>query len=277
MKLTSVCFVIAFSAFLILCSCSSGDNQAQPGTPAFSWNAAKETFAAGDYNKTVDHLEKLVVAENDYTARAQPWLLVVTSGMARGYADLADAFEAGSRASKRDPASFRRSMNNYRGAANRTGLRFAEVFDQFQKSKGDQTPLAFSYPTGNASPPAQLAKISSGIPVTGPEMDATEKQALQREVLLSACRAAGAEGDSAKAQELFRAGNVQEPRAVFVMALAKSLYEQSQLYNHNKMDDPEKQKIFSGRALAALKSIPETQASKELSGKITGGGKRARI
>lgn len=274
MRLT-VASSLALSTLLFLCSCSS-DNSAQPGTPAFSWNAAKETFAAGDYNKTIDHLEKLVANENDYTARAQPWLIVLTFGMARGYADLADAFEAGSRASKTDPSSFRRRMNSYRSAANRMGLRSAELFDQFQKTTAPQTPLAFTYPTGNPAQSGQLARIGSGFLMTGPEMDTVEKQALQRGVLLATCRSAGAEGDSAKTQAMFKTANVEVPRAVFVMAMAKSLYEQSQLYGRTKMDDPQKQKILSERALAALKSIPETQASKELTGKIQG-GKKAKI
>jgi len=274
MRLTFASSLVLFTV-LFTCSCAS-DNSAQPGTPAFSWNAAKETFAAGDYNKTMDHLEKLVANENDYTARAQPWLLVLTSGMARGYADLADAFEAGSRANKTDPSAFRRRMNSYRSAANRTGLRFAELLDQFQKTTAAQTPLTFTYPTGSPAPPAQLTRIGNGVLITGAEMDTAEKQALQREVLLATCRAAGAEGDSAKAQAMFKSANVETPRAVFVMAMAKSLYEQSQLYGRTKMDDPEKQKILSERALAALRSIPETQASKELTGKIQG-GKKAKI
>src|SRR5713226_10277436 len=101
---------ILLSACFMLVSC--GDSNApQPGTPAFYWAAAEETFAAKDYIKTMEHLEKLGATDNEYTARARPWLLVMTSGMARGYMDLADNFDAGTHANKTNPIDFRRRTN----------------------------------------------------------------------------------------------------------------------------------------------------------------------
>jgi len=104
------------SANLILFSCSSNDAP-QPGTPAFYWSAAKETYAAGDYQKTVDHLGNILSSQNEYVARAQPWMLIMTSGMARGYMDLADAFEAGGHANQPQATAFHRLVNDYRGYA----------------------------------------------------------------------------------------------------------------------------------------------------------------
>src|SRR5947207_6910599 len=92
-------------------SCSS-ESGPKPGTPAFYWSAAKETFAASDYVKTSQNLEKIVATENDYTARAQAWLLTLTSGQIRGYLDLADGLEAGVRAKKMDPGGYRKYISN---------------------------------------------------------------------------------------------------------------------------------------------------------------------
>src|SRR5206468_12504255 len=117
-------------ATIILISCS-GDSGPQPGTPGFFWAAAKQTFAVGDYQKTLDHLDKVVSSENEFTPKARPMLLVLTSGMARGYGELADRFETGARANKADPGGFRKNMNTYRGQASRLALRFAEVFGDF--------------------------------------------------------------------------------------------------------------------------------------------------
>ena len=58
------------SVFTFLSSCSSGPAGPAKGTPAFYWQAARETFAAGDNIKTLEHLDKLLVEENEYTARA---------------------------------------------------------------------------------------------------------------------------------------------------------------------------------------------------------------
>ena len=257
----------AISPNLILLSCS-GDSGPQPGTPGFFWSAAKETFAAGDYAKTMDNLDKIVATQNDYTARARPWLLVLTSGMSRGYGELADRYEAGARANKADPSSFRRNMNNYRGQAGRFALRFAEVFGDFQKSKDETVPLAFPYPTGSANPPLVLTKVASGISPTQADMNSAQKQNVDRAVLLAACNAAGAPDDPAKTQEILKAADAKVSRAVFVTAMAGALYDQSQLFSRLKLDDPEKMKILCNRAQDALKGIPESKQTKELTGKI---------
>ena len=257
----------AISVNLILISCS-GDSGPQPGTPAFYWSAARETFGAGDYLKTIDNLDKIVAGENEFTARARPWLLVLTSGMSRGYGELADRFEAGARANKSDPSGFRRNTSTYRNQASRLSLRFAEVFGDFQKSKDDTVPLAFPYPTGSANPPLLLTKVASGISPTTADVEAAQKQNVVRGVLLAACAAAGAPDDPAKTQEILKAAGAKVPRAAFVTAMASALYDQSQLFSRQKLDDPEKMKILCSRAQEALKSIPESKETKELSGKI---------
>src|SRR5258708_29207573 len=125
---------LIFTCFLISCSDSGAPKE---GTPAYFWSAAKETFAASDYVKTVEHLERLTANENEFTTRARPWLLIMTSGTTRGYMDVAESFDAGARANKTNPTALRRTTNNYRAAANHTPLPFVQLFDQFSSSKDD--------------------------------------------------------------------------------------------------------------------------------------------
>ena len=253
---------------LFLISCS--DNGApKEGTPAYYWAAAKETFVASDYVKTVEHLEKLTTNENEFTTRARPWLLVMTSGITRGYMDLAESFDAGAHASKTNSTAFRRSTNAYRAAANRTALEFVQVFDQFSKSKDDPVPLALPSPTGGMTPAPQLARAAAGtMPLPG-ELEPAVKHSIKRGVLLATCAAAGAPEDPAKTQELLKAGTLQVPRAAFMTAMATTLFEESKLYGQRQIDNPERVKIFCTRALDALKTVPETKQTKELSSKIT--------
>ena len=82
-----------------LSSCAT-DNAPKPGSPAYLWAAANETFAANDFVKTSEHLDKILASDNEYTARARAWSLILISGMARGYMDLADNFEYGVKAKK---------------------------------------------------------------------------------------------------------------------------------------------------------------------------------
>src|SRR5436309_1422775 len=108
-------FGAAVLALAILSSCSSEPAGPAKGTPAFYWQAANETYKTGDYLKTLDHLDAILATDNDFSARALPWSLVLTSGMASAYMELADEYEAGSRANKSSPTAFRQSLRNYRG------------------------------------------------------------------------------------------------------------------------------------------------------------------
>src|SRR5882762_5746224 len=133
---------VALAGLNFACSTSSAP---EPGTPAYYWAAAKETFAANDYAKTSEHLDKVLASDNEYSARARPWLLILTSGTVRGYMEVADKLESGVREKKADPGGFRKYISNSRSTAGRLSLHFAETFMRFQKGKDDPVPLAFNF------------------------------------------------------------------------------------------------------------------------------------
>jgi hypothetical protein len=266
------------AAGLFTVSCDSGPTAPQKGTPAFYWSAAQETFGSGDYLKTSDHLESLLRSDNEFRARAQPWQLVVTAGLADGFRDLADNFETGARSNKSNPTPFRRQVSDFRTSANRHALQFAEAFQHFLKTnKDEKIVLAFTYPTGSTAFVPQLKQVAAGILIPPPEITNAQKRALERGVLRSACRVAGAPDDSARAQALFKSGSVEIPRSDFVVAMAGALHDEAQIYAPGKGDQPDRMKTFCNLALDALKSVPESKESKELTAKIQGTLKKLRI
>jgi hypothetical protein len=260
---------------LILFSCS-GSNAPEPGTPAFYWAAAKETYAAGDYQKTVENLGNILSSQNDYTARAQPWMSILTSGMVQGYMDLAEAYDAGGHASHGNTTNFHRMVNTYRGDANTLALQFAENFSKFQ-SKDEYVTLAFAYPTGSPTEVVLLNRVAGGAWLPEAEIETAQKRAIERAVLLATCRAAGAKNDPAKAQDLLKTGEAKVPRAAFVEAMAAALFEESQLYSLNRLGQPDKMKIFCSRAQEALKTVPASSESQDLDKKIQAAMKKAKI
>src|SRR5262249_29144732 len=155
-------------------------------------------------------------------------LLILNSGVIHGYLDVADNLEYGVRAKKGDPGSFRKYISNYRSTAGRLTLNFAEAFMRFQKGKDDPVPLAFKYPNGSATPLQELTRAAEGMPLQPAEIESAQRRAVERQVLLETCRAAGAPDDTSKTLELFKSGNVQVPRSTFLAAMANSLYEQAQ-------------------------------------------------
>jgi hypothetical protein len=256
-------------ASLLTFSCSSGPAAPEKGTPAFYWNAAKETFGTGDYSKTLDHLDNLMKKDSEYRAQAYPWYLVLSTGMAHGYMELADRFETGAKANKTSPSDFRRQVSNYRRSARELTMGFVEAFDNFQKANSDaEVTLAFPYPSGSPGEPPTIARVASGILPPEAEIETAQNTELKRTVLLATARATGSEDDTTKAQALFKTTPVKVPRATFVEAMAMAMYDHAMLFDKKKMDEPNRMELMLTRASAALKGIPENKSIKDLSGKI---------
>ena len=270
-KTRSRVFVIAaaIAVILIATSCSTGPEPPRMGTPGFYWQAAKETFAAADYVKANSHLEQVIKTDNEFTARALPWRLVLTAGMAKGYGELADTYEAGARANKINPTPFRRQTSEYRSAAGHLALQFGETFLKFSKTRYEQNiPLTFSFPTGSTAPVQELSKIGFGAALPPAVAESVPKRVIERAVVLAACGALGARDDVAKAQAVFQPGNPQAPRDVFVLALANNLFDLSDLFSRSKLDQPDRVQLFSNEALDVLKTIQETKETKDLTARI---------
>jgi hypothetical protein len=264
-----LCLTALIAGLLLAAACSSGPPAPQMGTPPFYWQAAGETFRAGDYMKAADHLEQLCKKESEFTERARPWHLVLTGGMAKGYMELGDAFEEGARANRANPTPFRRHANDLRTMAARRSLQFAETFRDF--AKHDHTkpvPLAFAFPAGSIAPIQDLGRISSGVPLPQTQIETIQARSVERGVLRAVTAAVGALDDVAKAQSTFQAGTASVDHDTFALAMATMLHDQATLFARDKLDMPDRMKLFCDQATEALKNMKETKESKELAAKI---------
>jgi hypothetical protein len=232
-----------------LAACSGPvTTSARVGTPEFYWYAAKETYAAADYIKTADHLDHLIDNQNEYTARAVPWSLVLTSGMAAGYMELADAYAAGARVNKTNALAFRRKASEYRTMASPLVLRFAQNVEKMNKVPSGGVQLAFGLPKGSAAPSVVLHNIAAGMQVSAADDERAQMLTIQRNVLLAVCRAAGSPNDSARTEEILGHASALIPRASFESTISEILTLESGLYSRDKMDDPEKLEAVQRRA-----------------------------
>lgn len=270
----TVLWVSSAAILMTAVSCSTGPARPAKGTPAFYWLAAQENYKTGDYLKTSEHLEQLTATENEFTARAWPWRLVLVSGLAQGYIDLADQFEYGARANKANPSPFRKYMSDYRSNAQRFALQFAQAYKTFEKNLPEKMDFVFSPPMGTANQPAVLTRVSSGILAAPAEIEPAQRDMLRRSVLLSACRAAGAPKDVAKLTEFLKSGQAAVPRDVFIQAMAESLVDQAALFERQKLDLPDRRKFFLSNALEALKPLPDKKEIKEIRLKAEAGLKK---
>jgi hypothetical protein len=254
---------------LVAVSCSSGPRPPKPGTPAFYWSAAQTTFNSGDFLKANDNLLQLTKSDNEFAAQAQPWCIMLSAGISKAYTDMADNFEAGAKQNRQNPGPFRRQASLFQKQAATYAMECVESAHKFiPGDKSDPISLALPFPSGSAAEPAQLQRIAKGILFPDSEIESLSKSMVKRGVLLSVTQSVGAGEDSAKALEMFKSGDVKVPRAVFLLATAKSIQQQAELFTRNKLDQPERVTIFCDEAQEALKAVPESKETKDLAGKI---------
>ena len=261
-------FLLALCILMLGCS-SDGPPQVQPGSPEYFWLGAKRAYDSGDYMSASEKLAKITGTENDFRIRAESGLIVLSSGLAQGYMDMADAYEAGARTNPQSRVEYHKQVSSLRSQAKANLMQFVEAVHYFTEHKSDQ-PIAFEFgpPAGSLSESAAVAKIRKGANIPAAEADQALRGALQSGVVASVSSAVGAAKDSAKAGEMLKQLPLQIPRAVFFGSAAAALHEQAQLFGPKKLDEPVKLKTLCTEALEILGQIPESKENKEILGKI---------
>jgi hypothetical protein len=257
-------------AAAILLSACSAEKQAstppKPGTIAYSWYAANESWKTGDYDKALEHLSRLATAQSEYRERSRQWVLVAAAGVADGYRELADAYEAGSRVNKSLTGEYRKRAMELRTAASNAAILYAEtIHDALKKEKDIHVKLDIPFPAGSAAEPAQLTRISKGISVKGPEHDTVKRAMATRGVVRFASNLAAVDGNAESAKSQFAA----PPREVALPAMAKALLDLADLYGSRKLDYPKKGHALCQEASQLLSLLPaESKGRKQLEARL---------
>ena len=268
-KTTTLTAIIALSFFSS--SCASGPAPPKPGTAAFSWQSAKESFEAGDTLKTVDHLDRVLRTDNEFVPDARVWRLVLGAGLADAYRELTEQFEYGGRANKANPTPFRRKAVDYRTLSERNATLLAELYANYEKSQpeGDVN-IVFGYPPrGSFALPGAITKIAQGQIPTDGDIVTAQSGMLQRAVLASVCAAVGAPKDAAKAQQLLKEPPIKATRGAFEMAMAQALYDASTVFGPMKGSQPVRRlRLLDLAAEAIGKAQGDEKVMKELKQRI---------
>lgn len=259
----------ALALGLIAISCSTGPRPPEPGTPAFYWGAAQLTFKAGDLLKTDDNLQEILRGENEFTVKARIFLIALDAGLAQGAEDLAVAYGAGVKLNKDYPQPFWKRLTQTRTQAGHSALDLAiQMQTLLAKNKDPQITLEFPFPPGSAVEPLALRRVTGGMVMPEADGDVLYATMLKRGVIQALCKLTGNPDDPAKTLQLFQAGPVQVPRATFMLAAAKALYDESAVFSTSQLDQPQRLRAMYDQSLAALHEVPETKETKAIVAKI---------
>lgn len=265
MKNSSVLLVVLT---LGVSGCSSGPPSPKPGSPAFFWAVARESYRAGDLVKTNSILLELAKGQNEYSARAEIWHLMLSAGLSQGYSELADAYDAGARTNLTSPLRFRNEACALRSLAANTALEFTQAVHNLADDSAAKLPLAFAYPGGSAAEPEGIRRISSGVWISDPDRESLQTAMLERGMLQTVSRAVGSPDDPVRALAVFQSPSVQIPREALLFQMAGLLYEESGLFGPKRMDRPNRRLLMCSEALRALRSLPPGDNSTRLAAEI---------
>jgi hypothetical protein len=252
--------LLTLLAFGIATGCSSGPPSIKPGSPAFFWAVAHESYRTGDLLKTEATLQELSQTDTAFAAPARVWQLVVAAGLTRGYSDLADAYDAGGRLDPAHALLFRRQTGNLRSLAATTALEFAQgLHNMAETDQNAKVLLAFGYPPGSATPPEALLKLSAGTWLPDSDRDSLLTAMLQRGVLLAVSGAVGNPDNPVEAEAAFQTAEVRIPREIFLYGMANMLYQESDLFGPMGMDRQDRFILMCRAAVDTLQVIPQTR------------------
>ena len=280
MSITSfkpVLLAAATAVSLLLSGCSAEKKASappKPGTLAHTWYSANETWKQGNYQKSMEYLSRLAVAQSEYRERATMWLVVASAGIADGYLELSNAYDEGSRLNKAVTSDYRNQMREVRNVANTAALQFAETMHEvMDKNKDLQFKFDFDFPSGEVTEPMQMAKVKKGLTMQAADHEVLRKGMAARGIVKFASMLAGAPGDPAKARAQFAA----PPRDAALTAVAKNLIGVADLYCQRKLDVPKRGNALCNEALEAIAMLPESKERKELEAKAREELKRFKI
>ncbi len=236
LKVGMVCGV---ALFLAGCAENKGPEPPKPGTPAFKWNSAKESYKKGEYIKTSSVLVELGEKKGEFTEQARPWAMVMTGGMANAYMELADKFAEGTKKTRGDAVPFRRYNNEYKGKASASAMQFIELARGYvAESKAADAKFVFEMPEATFTEPGQYKKITTGLLVPAAEIVGVEQEVVRREIANQASIALGSPKDAAKARASYKDGTATAAGQAFLFMTAKQLWNIGEMFGQKKLNQP---------------------------------------
>lgn len=258
-------WVVGIVAAWLGASGCAGPEPIKPGSPAFFWAVANESYRTGDLLKADATLVELSAGNHEFAARAQIWQMVVSAGVSRGLWELADAYQSGSEVT---PAGFRAEASRLRSMAANSSLEFTQAVRNACEVQDEPVKLAFGFPPGLAERPPALAQIAAGLWLADAGRETLERAMLERGVILAGSAAVGKPDEPIAAMQAFLAKPVAVPRHTFFYQMANLLFEQSGLFDASHINRPDRQAVMYQVALAALRSIEQSDDAEALAARI---------
>ena len=223
------------------CSTPTSDSQKSD-----LWDSAQTSFAEGDFEDTLKKLDSVIQAEPARRQDAAAWRIVVLTALAKGYSEIAKAYDEGGAHHHNRIAAFRRAKNAYESKSRGPTLALADMARDLPSllEGADTIALDFPFPAGSSSPSSLIAFIRQGRKLKDADADKALDYTLRRSAMLTMAELAGHSRDPESARELFERGPVHLPRSAFLAFVGRALYEQADLFAKTRINDLDKREVM---------------------------------
>ncbi len=254
--MTQCRLVLALVLALWLCACSGPKGPVQ-GSPGWLYQAARDSYVAGDWEKATDHLRKIERAgSNPFVQRAQTWRALVSAGMAAGHLEVAQAYADGSISARTNKNAFLRQKSEHLKEARRHTISLLEALDGLAKGGTDKPLLLeFPFPKGSAGQVPELDRVYKGMPVDNATSAAAAEKTVSRGIVRAVSSVLTSPDDSAGAQKALQAGKAEVPPAKFLLAMAGNMDKLSPIFDRKGLNESEELKVLQERTLDATKRV----------------------
>ncbi len=225
----------------------------KPTGPAYDYDATKDMFKRGRFDKAIEFSDALAAASpsNAFTERAQVLRAVIYMGRLKAYKELEDAYDKGATASKnpRFQAEYQRLRHDNLQMAAQSALGLAESAHQLSASGTlpKEVVLEASYPTTEG--PAEIAeldKVRQGGWIEPDAQDAVATQAVFKGI--DDALADAVSGDRSKARTALAAGSTKIDGVSFALYIGKGLIDGATVFDRKHGRDSQRLKTMCTEA-----------------------------
>ncbi len=251
---------ILIGLLLILSSCGGGTDSKKPkpmrNTPEFAYNEAKEAMSAIKIEKSISLTNDVMTRfPNSVQAqRARILRIVLLTGLAHGYGDLADAYLTGFEKGGKNAGQFRSTAFDFYRKKKNAILGFSDACDYMIQNYSDKADyvLECDFPSKEVSMNRLIEEVKKGNLLDSEQLKIAEEQELREGVLVSLAMFLGAENDRNKAKKLLEEGSRPLDPAEFFVRVGEMFLDDQKLFGRKTLNEVQYYRLFFQKAQECL-------------------------
>ena len=203
------------------------------------WISAQISFSEGDFEDALKKLDSVAQQEPHLRESVAPWRAVTLAALARGYLELANAYDEGDIYHHHRVVSFRRTKNAYESKSRGPTLALADLARDLPSVLADVDTIAldFPFPGGSSSPSSLTAFIRQGRSLKDSDVEKALSYTLRRSMMSTLAEVVGRSDDLEAARALFEGGPVYVTRSAFFAFVGRALCQQADLFVESRIND----------------------------------------